>query len=75
MNRHSMSRESKLEGDDIVYDSIEQETRHVNEQAFKDASVNKNTEGHRISHAEKGARDEENIADHEIAETVNTELR
>lgn len=70
-----MNRHSQLEGSDIKYDSIEQETRHVNEQAYKDASANKNTEGHRISHAEKGARDELNIADHEIAETVNTALR
>ena len=70
-----MNRHSQLDGEDIKHDSIEQETRHVNEQAYKDASVNKNVKGHRISHAEKGARDEKNIADHEIAETANTTLR
>ncbi len=69
-----MNRHAQLEGEDIKYDSIEQETRHVNEQAYKDASANKNMKGHRISHAEKGARDEENIADHEIVETANALL-
>ncbi|WP_251197311.1 hypothetical protein [Anaerotardibacter muris] len=69
-------REHEKEQAKHEYDVIEKETHHVSEQAHKDANEDGyHPDPHRVSFAEKAARDENNIKDHEIAETVNTTLR